>query len=196
MEDISSQIDDIESNPSDGDENDTDTDVKKDEGGSLIVQAPVRPVPRQPSASGSLLENSRCSSVSGQPSEPKFSRSDSSQGQPRVPGRLAQAVIPGQPGVSPSKVNIQWSPLFTYNYFEKVSLEQARCLVCFKTVQRKQGSTAGMKTHLASHKEQYAAFEKIQERVVELRKELSASRNKKDQPEVGAQSKLFRYRNT
>ena len=82
VEDISSQIDDIEPNASDGDENDTDTDVQEAEGGSLILQTPVRPVPRQPSASGSLLENSRSSSVSlsGQPSEPKFSGSDSSQG--------------------------------------------------------------------------------------------------------------------
>ena len=91
VEDIGSQMDDTEHNASDGDgDNRRDTEVKEDEvlGGSLIVQAPVGPVPRQPSESGSLLENSRSSS--GQQSEPKFSASDNSQGQARVSiGRLA-----------------------------------------------------------------------------------------------------------
>ena len=81
VEDIGSQIDDTERHASDGDgDNETDTEVKEDEGlgGSLIVQAPVGPVLRQPSESESLLENSRSSSVSlsGQSSEPKFCGSD------------------------------------------------------------------------------------------------------------------------
>ena len=151
VEDIGSQMDNTERNASDGDgDNGRDTEVKEDEvlGGSLILQAPVGPVPRQPSESGSLLENSRSSS--GQPSEPKFSESDNSQGQPRVPGGLAQAVTPGQPSVPQSLLNIFESPFFSHNYYVKLPLEEARCLICSKIVQRKMANTAGMKIHLAS----------------------------------------------
>ena len=107
MEDNGSQLDNTERNASDGDgDNGTDAEGKEDEvqGGSQIVQTPVRPDPSQPSESQSLLENSPYSS--GQQSEPKFSTLS-------IVGGLLRGVVPGQPSHPQSMRNVFDSSLTT-----------------------------------------------------------------------------------
>ena len=99
--------------------------------------------------------------------------------------------IPGQASVPESKINIRESPYFSYNYFERQANEQARCLLCSKLVSRKQGNTAGMKSHLYSnHKEEYAQFVIKQKRITELRNEVTNER-KNLKSDSFVQTKLF-----